>query len=211
MLQFNLLQIVCFFSFLTVCGLNQEREYIKLNSRKVKLFNGVDLTGWQVHGTEKWYVENGELVCESGPEKQYGYLSTRKQYKDFDLTLEFKQESSGNSGVFFRANLVGTKIRGWQVEVAQPDHDTGGIFESGWGRGWLAKIPDENEGVLKYGEWNSLRVRVVGGNAKTWLNGKKMIDIDNENIAKANGSIALQIHDGGGIKVRWRNLILREI
>ena len=54
------------------------------------LFNGKDLTGWTIHGTEKWYVENGELICESGPDKQYGYLSTNKNYKNFELTLEFK-------------------------------------------------------------------------------------------------------------------------
>jgi Domain of Unknown Function (DUF1080). len=65
-----------------------------------KLFNGKDLTGWTIHGTEKWYVENGELVCESGSDKQYGYLSTNKNYKDFEFSVRFKQESNGNSGVF---------------------------------------------------------------------------------------------------------------
>jgi hypothetical protein len=176
-----------------------------------KLFNGKDLTGWKIHGTEKWYVEKGELICESGPDKKYGYLATEKHYKDFDLTLQFRQESAGNSGVFFRANINGTSIKGWQVEVAPPNHDSGGIYESGWGRGWLAKIPDERENILKYGEWNKLRVRVVGGKATTWLNGEQMVDIDNENIAAANGSIALQIHDGGGIKVRWKDLRIKEL
>src|SRR5687767_15633262 len=86
--------------------------------KKRSLFNGNDLTGWTIHGTEKWYVENGELVCESGPDKEYGYLSTSKNYKDFTLTLQFKQEANGNSGVFFRSSIDGTKISGWQVEVA---------------------------------------------------------------------------------------------
>ena len=54
-----------------------------------KIFNGKDLTGWTVHGTEKWYVENNELICESGPDKQYGYLSTNKEYKNFELTMQF--------------------------------------------------------------------------------------------------------------------------
>ena len=35
------------------------------------LFNGKDLTGWDIYGTEKWYVENGLLVCESGPDEEY--------------------------------------------------------------------------------------------------------------------------------------------
>src|SRR5688572_33266304 len=83
-----------------------------------KIFNGKDLAGWTIHGTEKWYVENGELVCESGPDKQYGYLSTDKQYKNFILRLKFKLEANGNSGVFIRSGIEGTKISGWQVEVA---------------------------------------------------------------------------------------------
>jgi len=83
---------------------------------KVSLFNGKDLAGWKIHGTEKWFVENGNLVCESGPDKQYGYLSTNKTYKNFELTLEFKQEANGNSGVFFRSSIDGVKISAGNVK-----------------------------------------------------------------------------------------------
>ena len=65
----------------------------------VSLFNGEDLDGWRVHGTERWYVENGELVCESGPDAEYGYLTTEQVFGDFDLTVDFRQEADGNSGV----------------------------------------------------------------------------------------------------------------
>src|SRR5262245_40162100 len=95
-----------------------------------KIFNGKDLNGWTINGTEKWYVENGTLVCESGPDKQYGYLSTEKNYKNFELRLQFKLEANGNSGVFIRSGIEGVKISGWQVEVAPPEHHTGGIYES---------------------------------------------------------------------------------
>lgn len=178
--------------------------------KTISLFNGKDLTGWTVYGTEKWYVDNGELVCESGPDKEYGYLATDKYYKNFDLTLQFLQESNGNSGVFFRSTIEETKITGWQCEVAPPGHDTGGIYES-YGRGWLEKIPEEKEDILKMGEWNTLRLRVVGPKVETWLNGKKMVGLTDEKIGKANGSIALQIHAGGGIKVRWKNIELKEL
>ncbi|GET28515.1 DUF1080 domain-containing protein [Prolixibacter sp. SD074] len=178
--------------------------------KTISLFNGKDLTGWTVYGTEKWYVDNGELVCESGPDKEYGYLGTDKYYKNFDLTLQFLQESNGNSGVFFRSTIEGTKITGWQCEVAPPGHDTGGIYES-YGRGWLEKIPEEKEDILKMGEWNTLRLRVVGPTVETWLNGKKMVKLTDEKIGKATGSIALQIHAGGGIKVRWKNIELKKL
>ncbi|GAB3176532.1 hypothetical protein GCM10027291_38610 [Telluribacter humicola] len=178
--------------------------------KRVKLFNGKNLSGWKVIGTEKWYVDNGELVCESGPDKGYGYLATDKPYKNFDMTAQFKQESEGNSGIFFRSNFEGTKVSGWQVEVAPPNHDTGGIYES-YGREWLVKIPEEKEDILKYGEWNTMRIRVEGDHVQTWLNGQPMVDLTDEKIGRGEGSIALQIHDGGGIKVRWKNLVLEEL
>lgn len=174
------------------------------------IFNGKDLTGWTIYGTELWYVEDGLLICESGPDKEYGYLGTDKQYKDFELTVEFKQGADGNSGVFFRSSIEGTKITGWQVEVAPPGSSTGGIYES-YGRGWLIKPDPELDKHLKFGKWNNMKIRVVGDLVETWLNGKKMVTFEDEKIGGATGSIALQIHSGGGIKVMWRNLEVKVI
>jgi len=174
------------------------------------IFNGKNLDGWVIHGTEKWYVEDGLLICESGPNKEYGYLSTEKFYYNFELEVQFLQESDGNSGVFFRSTFEGTKVSGWQVEVAPPNHDTGGIYES-YGRGWLVQIPDEKESILKMGEWNTMKIRVENGHVTTWLNGEQMVDMTDDKIAAGKGAIALQIHDGGGIKVKWRNLKLKEL
>ena len=169
------------------------------------LFNGENLEGWNIHGTELWYVDRGLLVCESGPDKAYGYLSTTKYYDDFELTLEFKQEANGNSGVFIRSTVEGTKVSGWQVEVAPPGSNSGGVYES-YGRGWLIKPAKEKDKALKMGDWNQMRIRVVGNQIDTWLNGTEMISLNDEKIGQGKGSIALQIHDGGGIKVRWKNL-----
>ena len=182
---------------------------IKIRRIPQPLFNSQNLDGWRIHGTERWYVENGELVCESGPDAEYGYLATEKIYKDFDLTLEFKQEADGNSGVFFRSSLDGTRVTGWQAEVAPPGGFTGGIYES-YGRGWLIQPEEEEDRALRMGEWNTMRVRVVGDHVTTWLNGVQMIDLVDEKIGEADGVIALQIHSGGGIKVRWRNLFVTE-
>lgn len=179
-------------------------------NQSIPLFNGEDLSGWTIYGTEKWYVEDGDLVCESGPDKGYGYLGTNQTYKDFDLFVEFKQSANGNSGIFLRSSIEGTKISGWQAEVAPPGHDTGGIYES-YGRGWLIKPDPALDKHLKMGEWNTMRIRAQGDNVTTWLNGQQMISIEDQKIGEAQGSIALQIHDGGGIKVRWRNLRLVEL
>ena len=174
------------------------------------LFNGKNLSGWTVHGTEKWYVKKGELVCESGPDKQYGYLSTDKKYKNFELNLKFKQEANGNSGVFFRSSIEGVKISGWQVEVAPLNNHTGGIYES-YGRGWLVKPKAEDEKWLKPDKWNTMKIRVENDQVTTWLNGHEIINLADSKIGAADGFIALQIHDGGGIKVRWKDIIITEL
>ncbi len=180
-------------------------QSISAQEKTIDLFNGKNLDGWVNHGEEKWFVENGELICESGPKAQYGYLSTEDFYDDFELTLEFKQEADGNSGVFIRSTFEGTKVSGWQVEVAPPGKDTGGIYES-YGRGWLIKPDPEKDKALKMGEWNTLKIRAEGPNITSWLNGTEMVHLEDEKIGEGKGAIALQIHDGGGIRVKWRNI-----
>lgn len=194
------------FSLLTGSVFSQEGEI---------LFNGEDLSGWTKHGTEYWYVENGELVCESGPEEKYGYLSTNKPYKNFILDLDFKLEANGNSGVFIRSHVGGedrTTIRGWQVEVAPPNLHTGGIYESTvGGRGWIIKPDPEDENNLNPDDWNHMRIEARGDEITTWLNGKQMVELEDDKIGAGRGSIALQIHSGGGIKVRWKNIHIQEL
>ena len=184
-------------------------SFVSVQKRE-KIFNGKNLEGWTIHGTEKWYVEDGELICESGPDKQYGYLSTNKNYKNFILSLEFKQEANGNSGVFFRSSIDGVKISGWQVEVAPHDQHTGGIYES-YGRGWIIQPKPEDERFLKTGKWNKLKIKVMNDEVTTWLNGHQMIFLKDQKIGTGEGFIALQIHDGGGIKVRWKKIKIEEL
>ena len=196
------IQAIFTFILCLLCGLSY--------GQKKSLFNGQNLDGWKIYGTEKWFVEDGLLYCESGPDKGYGYLATDETFKDFDLTVEFVQLSDGNSGVFFKSFIEGTKITGWQAEVAPPHKWTGGIYES-YGRGWLIKPADEKDSALKMGEWNKMRIKAEGNTVTTWLNGQKMITLTDDKIGAASGSIALQIHDGGGIKVAWRNIEIKKL
>ncbi|PYU01124.1 MAG: hypothetical protein DMG38_04850 [Acidobacteria bacterium] len=98
----------------------------------VSLFNGKDLTGWKINGEERLVAENGTILCESTAGK-YGYLTTEKTYRDFDLRLKFKGEAAGNSGLFFHSKITGMNpqtgpdIQAMQVEVdPHPGKDTGG-------------------------------------------------------------------------------------
>lgn len=124
--------------------------------------------------------------------------------------MEFKQEADGNSGVFIRSTVEGTTVNGWQVEVAPPGRHTGGIYES-YGRNWLIKPDAAKDDLLKMGEWNTMRIRVVGNEVTSWLNGTEMVSLNDALIGAGEGCVLLQIHDGGGIKVRWRNIRLTPV
>ena len=180
------------------------------NEEIKSLFNGKNLDGWNVYGTEKWYVDKGELICESGPDKEYGYLATEDYYKNFELSLEFFQVSDGNSGVFFRSTIEGTKISGWQVEVAPPGNHTGGIYES-YGRGWLIKPDSIYDNIVKMNKWNKMKIIIMDDKVETFVNGIEMVNINDSKISDGNGSIALQIHSGGGIKVKWKNINIKQL
>ena len=180
----------------------------------VALFNGKDLSGWKKNGDEKWVVEQGTILCESTANK-YGYLTTEKTYRDFTLRLKFKGEAEGNSGVFLHAKITGMNpehgpdIEGMQVEVdPSTGKHTGGLYESG-GRGWVAQPTPEGEKALKAGDWNDLKESVKGAHIVTQLNGKKIVDFTDPAPKFTDGVVALQIHTGGGVKMRWKDIFVR--
>ena len=181
----------------------------------VPLFDGKDLSGWKINGDEKWAVEQGTIVGESTANK-YGYLTSEKTYRDFDLRLKFKGEANGNSGVFLHSRIIGMNpehgpdIEGMQVEVdPTPGKHTGGLYESG-GRGWVATPTADAEKALKPGEWNDLEVSVDGNHIVTYLNSAKIVDFNDPTPKFTDGSIGLQIHTGGGVKVRWKDIYIKE-
>lgn len=61
------------------------------------------------------------------------------------------------------------------------------------------------------GEWNKMKIKVNGDKLTSWLNGTKMISLNDEIIGAGEGAVLLQIHDGGGIKVKWRNIELKNL
>jgi len=181
----------------------------------VALFNGKDLTGWKKNGDEKWIVEQGTILCESTANK-YGYLTTEKAYRDFDLRLKFKGEATGNSGLFFHAHITGIDpqhgpdIEGMQVEVdPSVGKHTGGLYESG-GRGWVSMPTPEGEKALKPGEWNDLEASVHGNHIVVRLNAVQVTDYNDASPKYTDGVIALQIHTGGGVKLRWKDIYIKK-
>ena len=106
----------------------------------IQLFNGDNLDGWTKIGNESWTVEDG-LIHGKGLTKDYGYLETANDYKDFQLSLRFKCVGDGNSGVFFHSEFKpGTAdvTQGMQFEIdCKMMHHTAGVYAED-GREWVA-------------------------------------------------------------------------
>ena len=64
---------------------------------------------------------------------------------------------------------------------------------------------------MKEGKWNEYKIKVDRDEVTTWLNGHLMVYLKDEKIGQGEGFIALQIHEGGGIKVRWKNIEIEEL
>src|SRR5688572_15303527 len=164
----------------------------------VSLFDGRTLDGWIKVGEELWDVENG-TIHGRGVSKNYGYLRTEKKYKDFQLSLRFKCEADGNSGVFFRTEFQPESVRlahGLQFEIARRvGFHTGGVV--GDGRGWLVWPAAENELVLRPDDWNEFLLKVEGNRYVSRLNGVQMVDFTDPAPVSFDGYIALQLHSGG--------------
>jgi 3-keto-disaccharide hydrolase len=178
------------------------------------LFNGRDLTGWKNNGAEKWVVDDGTILGESTVGK-YGYLTTEKTYGDFLLRLRFKCETNGNSGVFLRSKITGNSpgtgpdIEGMQVEV-DPTRHTGGLYESG-GRGWVALPSPEGERAIRPRDWNDLEIAAEGKHYVTRLNGVQIADFYDPAPKFWKGVIGLQLHTGGGVKIRFKDIYIHEL
>ena len=204
----------------------------------VSLFNGTDLSGWEVlGGPATFYVEDSAIVGLTEDSLPNCFLATQAQYADFILEAEFMIDSGINSGIQLRSAqylrdtttpyLSGQlemrtetweagRVYGYQIEIDPSDRAwTGGFYEEG-GRGWLQPLTHKPEARAAFqpGAWNQFRIQAAGSHFQSWVNGVPAADtID---TARATGFIALQLHgawrpDQVGQKVRFRNLRLQPL
>ena len=168
-------------------------------------FNGKDLTGWW--GKEGvWSVDNGELVGRS--EKgltNNEFLKSNLAVKDFRLTFKMKLvPNKENSGVQFRSAPIENshEMKGYQADAGQGWW--GKIYHES-GRGLLTKVDGDQH--VKQDDWNTYEILAVGHKIKTAINGKLCSDLDDP-AGELEGVIAVQVHSGGPIEVRWKDFEL---
>jgi glucose/arabinose dehydrogenase/mono/diheme cytochrome c family protein len=179
------------------------------------LFDGKTLNGWRtVGGDATFSVDNGEILGVHGPGKNT-FLRTEKTFGDFILRLEMRYDVPGNSGIMFRANQRDGNGRtfGYQYELDEKERAwSAGIYDEAR-RGWLFPLEGdafkEQRKALKMNDWNKIKIQVVGGSIKTWLNDMPISDL--VDAMSLEGFVALQVHAGGNAQIRWRNIEIKEL
>lgn len=209
-----LLFIACLFS----CKNNKTVHTNNESKKWVSLFNGENLEGWEVKCIKEdkhydfWKVKEGAIIVNSFGFKDHDYmwLSTKKEYGDFELKLKFQsyKESSGNSGVQIRSRYnendkqEKTSHLGWlngpQVDIDPSDPWRIGLIydETRGHQRWIhPDLPDWNIDKEIYGTktvkhyyadeypyWNDLEIMCKGNQITTKLNGVKVSDYDGTGV-----------------------------
>ena len=200
------------------------------------LYDGGDLSAWEGR-SDLWSAENGEIVGRTTAEKPIKgntFLIWKGGTPDnFELTAQFKIES-GNSGIQYRSRVVNEKdfvVSGYQADIDFGNNYAGILYEEK-GRGILArrgqKVTIGADGAkeasqfgdeaglasaIHPGEWHDFRVVADGIHLQHFINGTmtaEVIDHQEDKAAK-DGVIALQIHQGPPMTVRFKNIKIREI
>ena len=172
------------------------------------LFNGKDLAGWKIpSGNEKvgWYqAKQGILELRSGPKKKGSVLWTKKNYKDFEVDLEFRfVDGTIDSGIHLRNSdqiqigISGSLKRDMTCSPYIP------------GKGYPVEASDVAK-LLNAKDWNKVKIRAVGPKYTTWLQGKEVMNYESGS-AKDEGPIGIQLHGNRNMKIDFRNLTIKEL
>lgn len=201
----------------------------------VSLYNGKDLSGWRGQGhispyelaamtpekrqawqdkenaemAKHWKAEPGAIFNDGeGP-----YLTTEKDYKNFELLVDWNMAPLGDSGIYLRGT---PQVQIWDTRKEGGKWNLGANFGSG--SLWNNKKAGKNALVLAdkpLGEWNRFRIKMVDGVVTVVFNDKLVVDqVPMENFWDAQkplpetGPIQLQTHGG---EIRWRNIFIKEL
>ncbi len=201
------------FLFVTLLALPS----LPLQAEPTSLFDGKTFTGWD-YNPKLWKIEDGELRGGSLTEKvlHNDFIATQKKYANFDLRIKLRLTGTGfvNGGIQIRSLRVpnSSEMSGYQVD---------------YGPGWYGKLYDESrrnrviaeakdlktaDAAIKPGEWNEYRIRAVGPNIQSWINGVPALDYTETNPdVPLDGLIGIQIHSGGAAQIQAKDIFIEEL
>jgi hypothetical protein len=182
----------------------------------ISLFDGENLDGWSKKGGEANYEVRDEAIVGSTVHNTPNtFLTSDKMYGDFILDLEYKVDSSMNSGIQIRSNslpyYMDGRVHGYQIEIDPSERAwSAGIYDEAR-RGWLNSLEGNPQAqkAFKQNEWNHYRIEAIGDTIKTWINDVPAAYLIDDKTA--SGFIGLQVHSIGedqqeGTEIQWRNV-----
>lgn len=198
----------------------------------ILLFDGTSTAGWKNFNKDgvgaAWVIDDGTLHFDNTVQEGRGDIITIDEFENFELMLEWKIDSCGNSGIMFNVveneEFKNTYLTGPEMQVldnsCHPDakivkHRAGDLYDL---------ISCSTETVKPAGEWNQVRIVSDNANYQFWLNGTNVVSFTMHTpewdalvagskfkqwsaFGKATrGHIALQDH---GDKVWYRNIMIK--
>ena len=202
------------------------------------IFNGKTLSGWEGDPTY-WRVENGALVGEITPAtllKRNSFILWRGgEVEDFELKLQYRVSSKGNSGIGYRCVPIEGEpwaVRGYQADIEGDDNWTGINYEER-GRTFLAHRgqktivepgerprlveqfarPEELQARVRKNDWNDYHVIVRGSRMIHILNGHLMSEVLDRDgrLGQRRGLLGVQVHVGPPMTIEYRNILLKHL
>ncbi|MBJ2175888.1 DUF1080 domain-containing protein [Aureibaculum sp. A20] len=182
----------------------------------VEIFDGKTLDGWSIIGGKATYdVENNSIVGRTVRNTPNTFLRSDKMYGDFILELDYKVDSTMNSGIQIRSNSFPNyrdgRVHGYQIEIDPSERAwSAGIYDESR-RGWLNPMTDNPEAqkAFKQNDWNHYRIEAIGDTIKTWINEIPAAYLIDDKTA--SGFIGLQVHSihedkAEGTEIIWKNV-----
>lgn len=193
------------FTGLRALGHFDPAKYNAMSPKARKALDAKNMAEFKKH----WRVENGELVNDG----HGSYATSKKDYGDFELWLEYKTIPLADSGIYIRGipqvQIWDTRKQGGKWSIGA-DKGSGALWNNP-GEGRWPKVHADRP----FGEWNSVKVKMIGDRVTVHFNDKLVVDnaplsnyFNRKAPAYAKGPIQLQTHGG---EIRWRNVFIREI
>lgn len=167
--------------------------------KPIKLFNGVDLKGWQALGENQWVVESGILKSP----KSGANLVSEQSFTDFKLHIEFRYPKGSNSGVYLRGR--------YEVQIM----DSKGMEPLSGLLGGVYGFISPSEQVAKNpGEWQTYDITLVGrmitlvANGKTIICNQEIPGITGGALNSKEGEPGPLLIQGDHGAIEYRNIVL---
>jgi serine/threonine protein kinase len=196
-------------------GAERTSESMKVSSNRISLFDGQTLNGW--HGNKShWSVKDGAIVGQNlTPLENNSFLVTDATYRNFRLKLKY-QLSDGNSGIQIRSVAKPNgAVSGPQVDL-DPDGQwlgclTGELMQPAVIASTTEEFKNDWRASNDRNAWHEITVTVVDQNVSILVNGFKTVEVTSPVIPDTAGLIALQLHSGNSMTVKFKDITLEPL